>query len=476
MEIISLNDVAPTPIDSENQDAANNSNPSSQPIDRNEDESFIVKRLIEMLMQATAGTAENSTETAISVDNSTEVAPHTTNPANVLIQQLQSLPHPVIDQLLQLLNVSFSNETTEYEGTTPHAIDNDIDSIESTTVMEKTARSANPEPYFLPVAIFSNSSSGSQVVSSSNTSTPLPNVTASTTSPPTTMTYNRYDAGSDNVKEGYIPDYFVFAVLRNGTIIRKRPNRVVPNVFYMFLEDGTLIQKFPNGSTSVVPLAPVIQVTGFDTREFPASENGNETKSSLVNMTTVEPESTPSSFEIRLGVEDATETVGDVNTTQTTSSSEGSMETTQASTTPLSTTASVKSTTSTSPTTRGEEMTAPPFTNPIESDDGELVITEAVTSPTTLMGNGSTLPLPSGRSIDLSIAGPLLINTTSATTQHLPGNFHLKDEEKRDLLLIESLIKKQQAVLEQLTTLTKLRIENAQPQQSESLAQRVCSI
>lgn len=66
-------------------------------------------------------------------------------------------------------------------------------------------------------------------------------------------------------------DYYIFAVLNNNTILRKRPStyptKETPFLVYGVYPNNTVVQKFPNGT--VVPMEPVIRVTGFDTRPNP---------------------------------------------------------------------------------------------------------------------------------------------------------------------------------------------------------------
>lgn len=67
------------------------------------------------------------------------------------------------------------------------------------------------------------------------------------------------------------PDYFIFAVLNNNTVLRKRPptvpNKEVPFVIVGLYPNNTVVRKFPNGT--VIPMDPVIKVRGFDIRPDP---------------------------------------------------------------------------------------------------------------------------------------------------------------------------------------------------------------
>lgn len=66
-------------------------------------------------------------------------------------------------------------------------------------------------------------------------------------------------------------DYFVFAVLNNNTILRKRPStyptKETPFLIYGLYPNNSVVQKFPNGTQ--VPMEPIIRVNGFDTRANP---------------------------------------------------------------------------------------------------------------------------------------------------------------------------------------------------------------
>lgn len=66
-------------------------------------------------------------------------------------------------------------------------------------------------------------------------------------------------------------DYYIFAVLNNNTILRKRPStyptKETPFLIYGVLPNNTVVQRFPNGTA--VPMEPIIRVSGFDTRPNP---------------------------------------------------------------------------------------------------------------------------------------------------------------------------------------------------------------
>ncbi|XP_044255733.1 mucin-2-like isoform X1 [Tribolium madens] len=109
----------------------------------------------------------------------------------------------------------------------------------------------------------------------SNTSTviPLTNITSRTSGRSGRLLNVVQDSVQNSIENttSRDKDYYIFAVLNNNTVLRKRPSRF-PNKETPFLIVGvypnnTIVRKFPNGS--FVPMEPVIRVSGFDTRENP---------------------------------------------------------------------------------------------------------------------------------------------------------------------------------------------------------------
>ncbi|XP_076273922.1 uncharacterized protein LOC143204885 isoform X4 [Rhynchophorus ferrugineus] len=82
---------------------------------------------------------------------------------------------------------------------------------------------------------------------------------------------NNIDIATPLVPTSSTPDYFIFAVLNNNTILRKRPptipNKEVPFVIVGLYPNNTVVRKFPNGT--LIPMEQVIKVRGFDTRPNP---------------------------------------------------------------------------------------------------------------------------------------------------------------------------------------------------------------
>ncbi|XP_048525428.1 mucin-5AC isoform X1 [Dendroctonus ponderosae] len=82
---------------------------------------------------------------------------------------------------------------------------------------------------------------------------------------------NSLDVSTPSTTTSTTPDYFIFAVLNNNTILRKRPptipNKDTPFIVVGLFPNNTVVRKFPNGT--LVPMDPVIKVRGFDIRPNP---------------------------------------------------------------------------------------------------------------------------------------------------------------------------------------------------------------
>lgn len=82
---------------------------------------------------------------------------------------------------------------------------------------------------------------------------------------------NSIDISTPSTTTSTTPDYYVFAVLNNNTILRKKPptipNKDTPFVIVGIYPNNTIVRKFPNGT--FVPMEEIIRVRGFDTRENP---------------------------------------------------------------------------------------------------------------------------------------------------------------------------------------------------------------
>ncbi|KAG5873559.1 hypothetical protein JTB14_016008 [Gonioctena quinquepunctata] len=82
---------------------------------------------------------------------------------------------------------------------------------------------------------------------------------------------NSIDVVTPSTTTSTTPDYYIFAVLNNNTILRKKPptvpNKNVPFLIVGLLPNNTIVRKYPNGT--IVPMERIIRVRGFDTRENP---------------------------------------------------------------------------------------------------------------------------------------------------------------------------------------------------------------
>ncbi|KAF5302243.1 hypothetical protein FQA39_LY10282 [Lamprigera yunnana] len=237
------------------------------------------------------------------------------NNLNVFIQKIASLSPEDFDQFASLLNVSKTENskilaraevdvipdttdreqlfTSEIEGlvantTEDSRISNIIsvlskvlasnnDEIDTTTSTQNTETTTTKSPFtVLPIMTFEKSSAGSEVTVGTNetnsNSTSVDENTQIDSSNNTLSSKNDNSSGSKPypiVKDtlSYKPDFFVFGILPNGTVVRKRPSIIVPGVVFGVLPNDTLIQKFPNGSFAPLPMDMVIQVSGIDNNE-----------------------------------------------------------------------------------------------------------------------------------------------------------------------------------------------------------------
>lgn len=73
-------------------------------------------------------------------------------------------------------------------------------------------------------------------------------------------------------------DYYLFAILPNNTVVRKKPSmyptKETPYLIYGIYPNNTIVRKFPNGT--VVPEEPLMQVRGFDTSANPPDITSNQ--------------------------------------------------------------------------------------------------------------------------------------------------------------------------------------------------------
>ncbi|XP_022913414.2 mucin-2-like isoform X2 [Onthophagus taurus] len=83
-------------------------------------------------------------------------------------------------------------------------------------------------------------------------------------------------------------DYYIFAILPNNTIIRKRPsmypNKNTPFIIVGVYPNNTVVQKFPNGT--LIPEEPIIQVSGFDVSANPQTPRPDITSNQVTQDST----------------------------------------------------------------------------------------------------------------------------------------------------------------------------------------------
>lgn len=82
---------------------------------------------------------------------------------------------------------------------------------------------------------------------------------------------NSIDVSTPSTTTSTTPDYFIFAVLNDNTVLRKRPptipNKDTPYLVVGIYPNNTIVRKFPNGT--IVPMEQILRVRGFDTRQNP---------------------------------------------------------------------------------------------------------------------------------------------------------------------------------------------------------------
>lgn len=149
------------------------------------------------------------------------------------------------------------------DGTTVSAI-----SAENNTAVEMTTE-GTINPLTTPVSV-------------SNITEPVANNTDASSSANTTDSQSNRSGRLLNVVQDPVensldvtttpgPDYYVFAVLNNNTILRKKPLSFPPPpppyVVVGVYPNNTIVRKFPNGT--LIPMDMIIRVSGFDTRPNP---------------------------------------------------------------------------------------------------------------------------------------------------------------------------------------------------------------
>ncbi|KAF5292510.1 hypothetical protein FQR65_LT01655 [Abscondita terminalis] len=272
----------------------------------------------------------------------------------------------------------------------------------------------------------------------------------------------------------YKPDFFVFGVLPNGTIVRKRPLIINPAIVIGVLPNDTLIQKFPNGSILPLPTETVIQVNGFDTREniyeglqqrSLSVDLNNETMVTTTNGSYIASpedileESPRNESQI---MSTTTKTIEiNIPTPEFTLSPNASQE----NITPDTTTSKINNliTTGTVVTTTSDMLLN---SLDLTSTNEEIRVNALAISP--LPSNPVTLMEMLTKNVT-NIATSISNNIT----QNINQNMRLNDKQKEDLEIIESLLKKQQIVLEQLAVVAKLNLAATLSPARGNLTERV---
>ncbi|KAK5643233.1 hypothetical protein RI129_007078 [Pyrocoelia pectoralis] len=333
---------------------------------------------------------------------------------------------------------------------------------------------------------------------------------------------------TNDISEPPEKDYYIFAVLQNNTILRKRPSRFpnknTPFLIYGVLPNNTLIQKFPNGT--VVPMEPVIQVNGFDTRDYPQTapelisnqvtsneeiqrnnkavtiENSNNVEvNELSASTSATPPPLPTIVQL-LGGKTVSEFNNIVN--QTKDEQMGKVQTLdvdpllegRATKTDAPSSSTEISSSSTTTTTTTFPFTSAPQTTVTASSTSTSERTTTTDTLTTvgvpssdpendIEANALGISIPSDTSETVTPSPPvtLLDLLTKATTIPTPTIASIKDlkvdeskltdQQRQDWEILKALEKEQQAILKQLSFLTRLNLSGTNSANVDSLASRV---
>lgn len=212
----------------------------------------------------------NFPETVITTQTSTEV----TSP----IQSTTPFPNVNLNSRIASTVPSTTTGGSTVNPTTP------MSATEAPSTTQNPTTTDGSTTLVLSTTTMAATNTSSQDISSNvidTTGSPVKSNQTSTLNPPTNITSSRsgrlLNVVQDPVQNSIDnttsvdKDYYIFAVLNNNTVLRKRPSRF-PNKETPFLIVGvypnnTIVRKFPNGT--LVPMEPVIRVSGFDTRENP---------------------------------------------------------------------------------------------------------------------------------------------------------------------------------------------------------------
>ncbi|XP_050501646.1 mucin-17-like isoform X3 [Diabrotica virgifera virgifera] len=239
------------------------------------------------------------------------------------------------------------------------------------------------------------------------------------------------------------PDYFIFAVLNNNTILRKRP-KVEPNApFYVIgvYPNNTVVKKFPNGTE--VPMDMIIRVRGFDTRENPPplpEITSNQVTSDLgsspenININTDDQNTIPS-------VDVKSNRVAASTTQATTSSTKAQTTITQS---PITTTEAKSRTTLSEISTTTPPITSTSTVTPSNTQTTIMSKAEPTTIPSTIpleTSNTSSLPFSTEQSSTTStstLPSTTVLNSNTVTLPQDSINASTLDLESTKLTATES--------------------------------------
>lgn len=201
--------------------------------------------------------ADNNTIPAASTEPEKMAnADNTTMSANVT----ETMANATADAgTMQMANDTMSTESVMSETTTMSAPSNTtIKPIESNTIDTTKGDESN-----------SKNNTTSAVMSTNNTETNSNVTTESRTGKLLEIVEDPIQNDIQSTPKPKDKDYFIFAILSNNTILRKKPSmfptKETPFLIVGHYPNNTIIRKFLNGT--LVPEEPVIQVSGFDTRD-----------------------------------------------------------------------------------------------------------------------------------------------------------------------------------------------------------------
>ncbi|XP_065158561.1 mucin-2-like isoform X6 [Atheta coriaria] len=212
-------------------------------------------------------------------------------------------------------------------------------------------------------------------------------------------------------------DYFIFAVLPNNTIVRKRPRKIsAPYFIYGVYPNNTIIRKFPNGT--LVPDDPVVQIR---TTTLPTSsdELDNEIRNSGSTSRVEEISTGFPSTTARLSTTVPYSTTALPTTTTRPTTRRTTITTTTVPTTTRPRTTTTRATTTTRPRTT-TPLYIPPTTTDLTTFIANVLSTlRPVYTPTTILTVPTTTETTTAPTVTIT-ARRRTTTTTEATTTTEP--------------------------------------------------------